>query len=380
MKNLTFKGILTLIIFFLFFSISKADILEKPRKIGIDNNGYVYVLHGEGMWRYLLRKYTAKGEYIKLLDEIAYEISWNNKRHYLSFANERGLMGTNKLTGAHRITKAEIIEITKYFRIEPKEESILKMIIYPSDMILARGRRLYAIGKGINGKKDKVGIIDPDDGHPISIFEMEDSERNRYPTGIAVNREENIYLVDYATKYVYRYTNDGKLLNKWGGYGGKNGQFKEPWAVAVDQKTGDVYVSDIYVPRKEKPRDHSQRRIQVFDKYGKYKRKWGGNKIVGIDWFNLGWMMKAELGDVVDMAIDSKSNVYLLERNMNRISKYTSKGGLIKRWGKLGDKTGEFNSPEGICVDKDDNVYVADTDNNRIQKFDENGKFLGEIK
>ncbi|MEJ7675024.1 MAG: hypothetical protein WKF59_20565 [Chitinophagaceae bacterium] len=45
-----------------------------------------------------------------------------------------------------------------------------------------------------------------------------------------------------------------------------------------------------------------------------------------------------------------------------------------------GDKPGEFNTPHGIDLDSYGNVYVADRENNRIQKFNNKGKFLKEWK
>ena len=55
-------------------------------------------------------------------------------------------------------------------------------------------------------------------------------------------------------------------------------------------------------------------------------------------------------------------------------------------WGKngpdrllnKGTNQGEFNTPHGIDLDKNMNVYVADRENNRIQKFNSDGNFLTE--
>ena len=200
------------------------------------------------------------------------------------------------------------------------------------------------------------------------------------PKDIAADSGGNFYVTDYWDNKVKVFSRDGKFIKAFGGFGKKSGQFKELWGIGIDKRDGSVYVSDMFWGRKDKPREYPQRRIQKFDQDGKYKLKWGRNKIVGINWFFFRWTMESELGDVVDIAVDSKGDVYLLEKSRHRISKYTGRGRLIKKWGKLGTKPGEFKNPEGICVDGDDNIYVADTDNNRVQKFDPNGKFLMEIK
>jgi len=51
---------------------------------------------------------------------------------------------------------------------------------------------------------------------------------------------------------------------------------------------------------------------------------------------------------------------------------------LVLKFGKSGDKDGQFGaySPRGIAFDNDNYLYVADSGNNRVQKFDVNGNYL----
>jgi peptidylamidoglycolate lyase len=51
---------------------------------------------------------------------------------------------------------------------------------------------------------------------------------------------------------------------------------------------------------------------------------------------------------------------------------------IFLEWGKKGKKPGEFDQPHAIDLDEKGNVYVADRQNNRVQVFDPNGKFLKE--
>src|SRR5215211_3087166 len=50
---------------------------------------------------------------------------------------------------------------------------------------------------------------------------------------------------------------------------------------------------------------------------------------------------------------------------------------LFKRtWGSQGAANGQFNFPRDIAMDSTSNIYVVDRDNHRIQKFTSAGVFL----
>ena len=42
---------------------------------------------------------------------------------------------------------------------------------------------------------------------------------------------------------------------------------------------------------------------------------------------------------------------------------------FITKWGSSTDGDGQFSNPQGVATDSSGNVYVADKNNNRIQKF-----------
>ena len=48
-------------------------------------------------------------------------------------------------------------------------------------------------------------------------------------------------------------------------------------------------------------------------------------------------------------------------------------------WGALGSGSGQFNNPRGVAVNSKGQVYVLDKENDRMQKFTENGVFIREI-
>ena len=71
------------------------------------------------------------------------------------------------------------------------------------------------------------------------------------------------------------------------------------------------------------------------------------------------------------LSIDANDNIYVTDKNNNRIQVFTSDGQFITKFGEPGSGNGQLIDPEGVGVDKESGaVYVADTGNNRIQLFE----------
>lgn len=83
------------------------------------------------------------------------------------------------------------------------------------------------------------------------------------PTDVAFGPSGNIYISDgYGNSRILKYTKDGKFLLKWGHRGKGRGGFALPHGIAVD-KQERVYVAD---------RENSL--VQVFDANGKFITQW----------------------------------------------------------------------------------------------------------
>ncbi|HOD42867.1 MAG TPA: hypothetical protein PKL57_20125, partial [Candidatus Wallbacteria bacterium] len=83
------------------------------------------------------------------------------------------------------------------------------------------------------------------------------------PTNAAVDSDGNIYMSDSGANCIYKYSPNGNMLMKFGGYGSGDGQFNSPAAVALND-AGEIYVAD-----------KGNKRIQKFDKNGKFILKFG---------------------------------------------------------------------------------------------------------
>jgi DNA-binding beta-propeller fold protein YncE len=78
-----------------------------------------------------------------------------------------------------------------------------------------------------------------------------------------------------------------------------------------------------------------------------------------------------------DVAWDAAGNSFFSDGYGNsRVVKYDKDGNWVKAWGQRGTGPGEFHNPHTIATDAKGNVYVGDRENNRIQVFDGDGTFL----
>ena len=73
-----------------------------------------------------------------------------------------------------------------------------------------------------------------------------------FPQSGAVDSSGSVYVADTVNHRIQEFRADGTFVGTWGGFGGGDGQFNDPRGVAVDEE-GNVYVADI-----------NYHRIQVF--------------------------------------------------------------------------------------------------------------------
>jgi sugar lactone lactonase YvrE len=162
-----------------------------------------------------------------------------------------------------------------------------KVTFHYDDIKAAPDGTLYVIGGG-----ETVVHMDAD-GQTLSSIPKAVSTVTDDPelgTRIAVDGQGNIYLLGTFNNAVFKFNSNGKYINEFGSEGGKQGQFRAPYAIAVDGQ-GRIYVSDI-------------KGIQVFDNDGRY-----------ID------MIDIE-GVAFGIVFDDQNKLYIAT-NQNKIIKFT---------------------------------------------------------
>ncbi len=202
-----------------------------------------------------------------------------------------------------------------------------------------------------------VQAIEPSDAPEfISTFGSRDfglsDGKFKYPNGITIDQNGNIYVVDTGSSRIQKFSSGGAYLSQWGTSGTGNGQFSYPESIAIDS-AGNLYVSD-----------SDTSRIQKFDSNGVYLTQWG---TYGTS--------NGQFSYPGGITTDSADNIYVADSNNKRIQKFSSTGTYLTQWGTSGTGNGQFTYPYGITTDSADNVYVTDN-SNRIQKFSSTGTYL----
>jgi len=186
------------------------------------------------------------------------------------------------------------------------------------------------------------------------------------PHAVRVDREGNIWTTDTVTHQVMKFTPEGKLLLTLGvkGQAGVDQKtFNRPTDVAFTP-AGDFFVSDGY----------GNSRVVKFSRDGKYLLEWG-RRGAGPGEFNLPHAM----------AVDSKSRLYVSDRENNRIQVFDFNGKFLHQWTHLGATQGVFITPkdELWIVTHRSNIenITYDTLAGRIMRIDvESGRILGSME
>ncbi|OLB03108.1 MAG: hypothetical protein AUH21_04260 [Nitrospirae bacterium 13_2_20CM_62_7] len=259
---------------------------------------------------------------------------------------------------------------------ESRESAEVMSIPSPYLLVMQIGRLGVDDGEfnsptGIALDKDGNIYVADTDNHAIQKFDKDGKFLARwggeagtqegmlyYPRGLATSPEGDVYVADSGNNRIQKFDAEGNCIHAWGKFGfawrgAEMGKFDVPWGVTTDH-AGNLYVSDT-----------SNARIQQFKADGTPLLKWGRDgSFDGAFFYPRG------------MAVDFVGNVFVADEGNHRVQKFDARGSFLAKWGKEGSAPGQFKAPFGIACDALGNVYVVDSGNHRIQKFDGNGTFL----
>jgi len=76
----------------------------------------------------------------------------------------------------------------------------------------------------------------------------------------------------------------------------------------------------------------------------------------------------------LDVAVDSESNIYVLDIRNHRLLKFNKMGNFIWKAGRKGQGPGEFRNPSSVAVNSSKEIWILDS-SSLIHIFDNQGKF-----
>lgn len=191
------------------------------------------------------------------------------------------------------------------------------------------------------------------------------------PTGVALKSNQNLVVFHRGSRswqvpmpkekivedtFIEIDKVSGEIIKSWG-----SDLFIMPHGLEID-KEDNIWVTDVGLHQ-----------VIKFDSNGNELMVLGVENTPGKDslHFNL----------PTDLAVSENGSFYVSDGYGNsRIVKFSSSGEYLFEWGVFGENKDEFNIPHGIDLDMEGNVYVADRENNKIQKYDSLGNFIAEWK
>ena len=251
----------------------------------------------------------------------------------------------------------------------------------PQDVALDAAGNLY-IAEWNNNRIRKVnsaGVISTVAGTGTAGFSGDGgaatSAQLSNPQDVALDAAGNLYIADVNNNRIRKVDSSGNISTVAGGGSslGDGGaataaQLGAPRSVALDG-AGNLYIAD-----------WSDHRIRKVDSSGNISTVAG----TGTQGFSGDGAAAtaAQLNSPWDVAVDGSGNLYIADRNNNRIRKVNSAGNIstVAGTGTAGFSgdgaaavAAQLQSPQGVALDGAGNLYIADAGNHRIRKVDSSG-------
>lgn len=198
--------------------------------------------------------------------------------------------------------------------------------------------------------------------NPFAIVDRYDAAKLGLdrPLGLAIGPSGDTYVIE-SNDRVSQISPDGTVVRRWGKEGSKAGEFDFVGANLAAGARGSITVGPdgkVYVS------DSDNHRVQVFTAVGTFIRQFGsfGN---GAGQFVLPY----------DLGVDAKGNVYVLDDELMRLSKFGPNGAFV--WSVDGTTDKELKGHgHGADIDSKGRIVVGNDGTGRVVYLDPDGKVL----
>lgn len=175
------------------------------------------------------------------------------------------------------------------------------------------------------------------------------------PLGVAMDAQQNIYIVDAGRGAVVKYDKLGLYLSTIG----QKSDFSRISDVAVSADGNKIYILD------RGGVDSTKHQITLYDAQGVKQQIIGrrGHK-------------NGQFNHPTQLALGLNGKIYVLDSGNFRVQVLDTQGNYQFHWGRAGNKSGNFARPRGIAVDAFNRVYVTDSAYQNFQIFNAQGQLL----
>ena len=162
------------------------------------------------------------------------------------------------------------------------------------------------------------------------------------PFGVAVDKNDNIYVSDWGNSSLFKFSKEGKLMKVVGKEGTRPEEFSDLSFIKVIN--GKLYVCD-----------HGNNRVQILN-----------TELESVNSF-------ACQGGPNDIAQDGAGNVYVIG---GCVQVFDYNGQFLSTFSEKGAASKQLDSPHGICIGSDQLVYVCEWKNDCVSVFKISGEFV----
>jgi DNA-binding beta-propeller fold protein YncE len=220
--------------------------LECPRSLAVDRTGHIYVVDA---WNHRVEKFDGNGRFL------------------MSLGGQGGPWGNDEAEGKFSIPYGVAVDSQGHIFVSDFNNNRLQMFgirgkfvmkwgtegrqdgqfSHPAGLAIDSHDRLYVADLG-NNRVQRFVIVEGDKGFEAK-FDGKWGKEGREPGefngsyDVCVDKEDNVYVVDFWNHRIQKFTPGGDLIWVYGERGGEKGQFELPLSVAVDEE-GAIYVSD----------------------------------------------------------------------------------------------------------------------------------------
>ena len=185
--------------------------------------------------------------------------------------------------------------------------------------------------------------------------ELPDGWSFRECPGVAVDSQDNIYVLTRGEHPIIVFNREGKFLRSFG-----EGHFSDRTHGLYIAHDDSLLVADDGIHTNQKFSPEGVKLMEIGER-NHSTLKWSGQA------FNRPTSAAIMPGNGDVDVSDGYGN--------SRIHVFTASGEYKFSWGSPGIDPGQFIRPHNIAIDADERVYVVDREAHRIQIFDSKGKF-----